>query len=298
MVSPISMQNENALVFVNGQMVPRDRASVSVYDAGFLSGDGIFEGLRIYNGRIFKLSEHIQRLLENARVLEIAPKYNYDYLRRAIRKAVEANSKLGINYLRLHLSRGITNTPSMDPSHSLGSPTLVIYPEVKEPIYNKKGIRLMTSHIRRIPPDSLDQKIHTFNKINSLLAILESNRLGLDDAIMLDKEGFVAETSTANIFFVKGNHISTSFPTYCLNGITRQTVLAEAPKLGYKVLEKNHSLFDVYTSDEIFLTGTVGEIAPVTEVDGRKIGNGTIGEITRKLHERYMKIVDEQGEIP
>ncbi len=292
------MQAESTLVYVNGQLLPRDKATVSVYDAGFLSGDGIFEGLRIYNGKIFRLSEHIKRLLDNARVLEIAPKYTFDDVREAIRKVVEANSHLGVNYLRLQMSRGITKSPAMDPTNSLFSPTLVIYPEIKEPIYDKKGIRLMTSHIRRIPPDSLDQKIHTFNKINSLLAKLESNRYGLDDAIMLDKEGFVAETSTANIFFVKGDTISTSFPNACLNGITRQTILAEVPKLGYKAVEKNHSLFDVYTSDEIFLTGTVGEIAPVIEVDGRKIGSGTLGEVSKKVSDRYMKIVNEQSEVP
>lgn len=292
------MQAENTLIYVNGQLLPRDKATVSVYDAGFLSGDGIFEGLRIYNGRIFRLSEHINRLLDNARVLEIAPKYSFDNVREAIRKVVEMNSLLAVNYLRLQMSRGVAKSPAMDPTNSLSSPTLVIYPEIKEPIYDKKGIRLMTSHIRRIPPDSLDQKIHTFNKINSLLAKLESNRYGLDDAIMLDKEGFVAETSTANIFFVKGNTISTSFPNACLNGITRQTILAEVPKLGYRAVEKNHSIFDVYTSDEIFLTGTVGEIAPVIEVDGRKIGNGTIGEVSKKVSERYMKIVNEQGEVP
>jgi branched-chain amino acid aminotransferase len=292
------MEARDILLYVNGNLLPRNKAVVSVYDAGFLSGDGIFEGLRIYNNKIFKLSEHIKRLLENAGVLEIRHNYDFDGIREAIRTVIEANHDLGVNYLRLQMSRGTTKSPTMDPAESASSPTLVIYPEIKEPIYNKQGIKLMTSHIRRIPPDSLDQKIHTFNKLNSILAKLESNRYGMDDAIMLDKEGFVAETSTANIFFVKGNVISTSLPHACLNGITRQTILAEAPKLGYKVLEKNHSIFDIYTSDEIFLTGTVGEIAPVVEVDGRKIGNGGIGKITKRISEMYMKVVNEQGETP
>ncbi len=283
------------MIYVNGELCRRDEARVSVFDAGFQSGDGVWEGLRVYHGRVFELDAHVRRLCDSARALAIelplAPAGIVDALFATLR----ANRLYHDAHVRLMITRGVRRTSGMDPHNVMDRSTIVIIAEHKPPIWDKAGVRLVTSSMRRPSPDTMDPKIHHANQLNSILAKIESNRAGADGAVMLDQRGFIAETDSANLFLVRDDMLATPFATACLHGITRGLVMREAAANGMSVTERDLSLVDLYTADEAFFTGTVAEIVPVITVDGRSIGDGLPGLVTRRVGELYAALTATQG---
>jgi branched-chain amino acid aminotransferase len=280
--------NDELLVYLNGRVIPQSEARVSVFDAGFQSGDGVWEGLRLYNGVVFELATHLSRLFASAKALAIDIPLSSDELAAAIHETLRANKFHDGIHIRLMITRGVRRTSGMDPNNARESkPTVAIIAEQKPVPSHTSGIRLRTVHTRRPSPDVLDPGIHHANQLNSILAKLEANAAGVDGGLMLDREGFVAETDSANIFMVKDEQLATPWPVYCLHGITRSIVLREAGAAGIATAERDITLFDLYSADEVFTTGTLGELTPVAMIDGRQIGDGASGPITKRLHQRY-----------
>ena len=287
MLQQFNEQNRNLIVNLNGRLVHRDEAGVSPFDSAVQGGDAVWEGLRLYDGRIFKLNEHLARLERSARALsfeEIPPR---ERIIDEIRRTLAANKMRDGVHIRLTLSRGVKITSGMDPRLNREGPTLIVLAEYKAPVYAKTGLKLITSKMRRPTPDILDPQIHHANLLNSILAKIEANNAGADDALMLDTRGFVAETNATHLFFVLGGALRTSHVLACPEGITRATILEICAAHSIACAEADLPLEHVYAADEIFCTGTMGELAGVTEVDGRKIGTGEIGEMTRRLSELY-----------
>lgn len=284
------------IVFVNGELVRRSEAKVSVFDASFQSGDAVWEGIRVYHGRVFQLDAHLDRLYKSSHAVAIEMTITRDDLKRALFETLCANDLYHDAHVRLMVTRGERRTSGMDPRNTATAPTVVIIAEHKPPIFKKSGIRLMTSSIRRPSPDTLDGRIHHANQLNSILAKIEANRSGMDDAIMLDQRGFVAETNSANLFIVSAGQMFTPFPHACLPGVTRRLVLQQASAVGIPACERDLALMDVHTADEVFLTGTVAEIVPVIEVDERRIGTGDVGPVTKRIAELYRRLTDSEGE--
>lgn len=283
--------SDELLVYLNGQIVPRSEARVSVFDAGFQSGDGVWEGLRVYHGVVFELDTHIARLYASAKALAIPIPLSASELASAIEETLRANHFNDETHIRLMLTRGVRRTSGMDPNNARESvPTVAIVAERKPVPVHEKGIRLQTVHTRRPSPDVLDPGIHHANQLNSILAKIEANAAGVDGGLMLDRDGFVAETDSANIFMVKDGQLATPRPVFCLHGITRSIVLREARMAGIAAAERDITLFDLYSADEVFTTGTLGELTPVGEIDRRPIGDGRQGAVTKKLHERYRNL--------
>ena len=280
--------NDELLVYLNGRVIPQSEARVSVFDAGFQSGDGVWEGLRVYNGVVFELKTHLARLFASARALAIQIPLSSDELASAIHETLRANNFHDGIHIRLMITRGMRRTSGMDPNNSRESQaTVAIIAEQKPVPSHTSGIRLRTVHTRRPSPDVLDPGIHHANQLNSILAKIEANAAGVDGGLMLDRDGFVAETDSANIFMVKDEQLATPRPVYCLHGITRSIVLREAQAAGIATAERDITLFDLYSADEVFTTGTLGELTPVAAIDGRQIGDDAPGRITKRLHQRY-----------
>lgn len=289
------MSDPGLLIYVNGRLLPRAEAMVSVFDAGFQSGDGVWETFRIYGGRVFQLAAHINRLFDSAKAVDLDLGMSPEEIREALFATLRANGLHDNAHVRLMVTRGERRTSGMDPRLALGKPTFVLIAEHKPPIFDKAGLRLVTASTRRPSPDALDPKIHHSNQLNSILAKIESNRAGADDALMLDQQGFVAESCTANIFIVKHDQISTPFANACLHGITRGLVLRLARDAGIPIVERDISLLEVHTADEVFLTGTIGEIVPVIQVDGRTIGTGEPGPVTERVSELHRALTLREG---
>ncbi len=283
------------LIYINGQLLPRSEARVSVFDASFQSGDNVWEGIRVYGGRVFELKAHLDRLYDSAKALEIRVPWGARELEEAIFATLRANHLYDETHVRLIVTRGERRTSGINPNFVEGGPTLVIIAERKPPLFDKRGVRLVTSSLRRPMPDSLSPLIHHGNQLNSILAKLEANRSGVEAALLLDHHGFVAEADSANLFLVKGGEISTPLASACLAGITRGLVIREARGEGLPVVERNLSLAEVYAADEVFLTGTLVEIVPVIEVDGRRIGAGKPGPMTLRVSSLYRRITGNQG---
>lgn len=281
----------NLLIYVDGAIVPRDEARVSVFDASFQSGDAVWEGLRLYNGTVFKLAEHLDRLYRSAKAVEIAIPLDRAALSDAIYATLRANKFHDGAHTRLMVSRGERRTSGMNPQNVDGIATIVIIPEVKPVPEVPHPIRLRTVGIRRPEPDVLDPSVHSANQLNSILAKLEANRAGVDGAVMLNRAGFVAETDSSNIFMVREGAVMTPRATACVHGITRRATLELARTRGREIREGDLSLFDLYSADEVFTTGTVQELVPVVEVDGRNIGPGTPGPVTTELLAAYRNLV-------
>jgi branched-chain amino acid aminotransferase len=283
--------NADLLVYLNGRLMPQAEARVSVFDAGFQSGDGVWEGLRVYHGAVFELDTHLSRLYASAKALAITIPLSAEELASAIDETLRANHFEDETHIRLMVTRGVRRTSGMDPNNAREStPTLAIVAERKPVPVHDKGIRLQTVHTRRPSPDVLDPGIHHANQLNSILAKIEANAAGVDGGLMLDRDGFVAETDSANIFMVKAGQLATPRPVFCLHGITRSIVLREARMAGIAAAERDVTLFDLYSADEVFTTGTLGELTPVAEIDRRQIGDGRPGSITKQLHERYRNL--------
>ena len=288
-------KNKDLLININGELYHRDVAGISPFDSAVQGGDAVWEGLRLYQGRIFKLIPHLDRLRASAKALAFARIPSHDEIIAEIRNTLVANQMTDGVHIRLTLSRGVKYTSGMDTRLNSQGPTLIVLAEHKPPVYDKSGIRLITSGIRRIPPDCVDQNIHSCNLINSILAKIQANAAGVDDALMLDYSGFVAETNATHVFIVQDGRVMTSDTGSCPEGITRATVLELCQRNDIPHLVKNLSMTDVYRAEEMFCTGTMGELAPVIELDGRTIGEGKAGEMTRQLSALFRERTQIEG---
>ena len=253
--------NRDLLVNINGRLVHRDEAGISPFDSAVQNGDAVWEGLRLYNGRIFKLNEHLARLRNGAKALAYKRVPTNDEIVEQLRRTLTANGMRDSVHIRLTLSRGVKYTSGMDPRLNNSGTTLIVLAEHKPPVYARSGIRLITSAIRRIPPECLDQKIHSCNMLNSILAKIQANAAGVDDAVMLDLNGFVAETNATHLFMVRDSIVATPHTHACPEGITRATVLDLCRKHGILLNERDISLPELYSADELFCTGTLGELS-------------------------------------
>ena len=289
-------RNADILVYIDGELLPREEAKISVFDSIVQGGDAVWEGLRVYDGRIAELEAHLDRLADSAHAMAFTEVPSREEVKQAIFQTLEANGMRDGAWMRLTLTRGKKITSGMAPSNNRYGPTLIVLAEWKQPIYNQSGIRLITSAIRRNNPQFLDSKIHHNNLINNILAKIQAEQAGVDDAIMLDMAGFVSETNATNIFIVKRGTLLTPHADSCLPGTTRALVLRLAREDGVPASERNISLTEVYTADEVFTTGTVGELSPVIEVDGRRIGAGEKGPVTTRLQKLHLEWVHAHGE--
>jgi branched-chain amino acid aminotransferase len=288
-------RNRDLMVSVAGKLTHRDEAAVSPFDSAVQGGDAVWEGLRLYNGRIFRLDEHLARLRRSAHALAFEHLPSDEEIIAEIRRTLAANNMTDNVHIRLTLTRGVKITSGMDPRLNQSGPTLIVLPEHKPPVYDQGGITLITASVRRTPPDSLDPKIHHNNLITSILAKIEANIAGADDAVMLDHRGFVAETNATNIFLVTDGRLGTPAPVACPEGITRQAVLDLASDAGIACTVGDFSLTQLYTADELFVTGTMGGLTPVLALDGRAIGNGQPGPITATLTRLFAGLTATSG---
>ena len=285
-------RNQDILISINGVLKPRDEARVSVFDSVVQGGDAVWEGLRVYDGRIAALEAHLQRLAESAHALAFTDIPSRDTIREHLFATPKANGMRDDAHVRLTLTRGEKVTSGMNPRFNRAGPTLIVLAEWKPPVYSDQGIRVITASTRRNTPSCLDSKIHHNNLLNNILASIEANVAGVDSAIMLDVSGFVSETNDSNLFTVKDGSVHTPYATSCLPGITRAMVLDLCTANGIEASEANLSLTEVYTADEVFTTGTMGELTPVLEADGRRIGSGERGPLTEQLqllHRNYAR---------
>jgi branched-chain amino acid aminotransferase group I len=289
-------RNESIVVYVDGELVKRDDAKVSVFDSVVQGGDAVWEGLRVYDGRIACLEEHLDRLFDSAKAMAFRDVPTREEVRQAIFATLEANRMRDETHIRLTLTRGRKVTSGMNPDYNQSGPTLIVLAEWKNPVYGEAGIRLITSSVRRNTPSCLDSKIHHNNLINNILAKIEANVAGVDDAIMLDVHGFVAETNATNLFVIKDQVLLTPHADACLPGITRGLIIRLARKDGIETVERNLSRSEVHTAEEVFTSGTMGELSPVLEVDGRQIADGEVGDITQRLQRLHAAAVRQEGQ--
>jgi branched-chain amino acid aminotransferase len=296
MLQKFDERNRDLIVNINGKLVHRNEAAISPFDSAAQGGDAVWEGLRVYDGKIFRLAAHLNRLRSSAIALAFAQIPSDQEIRSEIRRTLEANKMRDGVHIRLTLTRGVKITSGMDPRLNQAGPTLIVLAEFKPPVYDKSGIRLATSSVRRFPPDCLDPKIHHCNLIQSILAKIEATRAGADDAVMLDTRGFVAETNATHLFFVSGGAVVTPTTAACPEGITRAAVLEICTKNGITHEVRDVSLMELYRADEVFCTGTMGELAPVKEIDGRQMPEPIPGPMTRRLDELYREMVKTEGE--
>ena len=289
-------RNERVLVYINGEFYSREEARISVFDSGFLVGDGVWEGIRLRGGEFAFLDLHLDRLFEGARAIDLDVGMAREEITAALHETVRRNgmedSSDGV-HVRLMVTRGDKKTPSQDPRLVVGGPNVVIIAEHKtaDPEVKEGGVRLFTSTVRRPPPDTLDQKLNCHSKLHEVVALIQALKAGADEALMLDPTGAVATCNATNFFIVRGGEVWTSTGQYSLNGITRRIVIELCRAHGIPVLERAFSLTDVYGADEAFVTGTFGGLTPVVEVDGRRVGTGRRGEITARLSELYAEAV-------
>jgi len=288
-------RNADVLVNINGELLPRARAMVSVFDSGFVLGDGVWEGLRVHNGQIAFLDDHLQRLFAGAKALDIDVALSRKELVQRLHDTLQANHMHDGVHIRLMLTRGVKSTPYQDPRMTVGPATVVIIAEYKSPsaALASAGLSLFTVHVRRGAPDVQDPKLNSHSKLNCVLACIQASKAGADEALMLDPHGFVATCNSTHFFIVRKDAVWTSTGRYCLGGITRGKVLALCQANGMHACEKDFSLFDVYSADEAFVTGTFAGIIPVREVDGRGFGPTTPGPTTRRLQELYAAMIEQ-----
>jgi len=288
-------RNADLQVWVGDRLHTRDCARISVFDSSVQGGDAVWEGLRVYDGRVFALDDHLDRLFDSARAMAFESVPTREEVAAAIFATLRANRMRDGVHIRLTLTRGAKVTSGMSPAFNRSGPCLIVLAEWKPPVYDRAGVRLITSAVRRNAPQCLDSKIHHNNLINNILAKIQANHAGADDALMLDVHGFVAETNATNVFLVQRGALVTPQADSCLPGITRGKVLAIARSAGIPATERNVTLAEVWSADEMFTSGTMGELSPVLEVDGRTIGDGGIGPITRRLQDLYAEHTANEG---
>ncbi len=289
-------RNAEILININGELLPRAEAKISVFDSGFILGDGVWEGLRLHGGRLAFIGQHMKRLYEGAKALDMDIGLTSDELVARVYQTCEANGMKSDVHIRLMISRGIKATPYQDPRVTITPPTIVIIPEYKSPRPEtlNKGIRLFTVHVRRGYPDVQDPKLNTHSKLNCIFACIQASKAGADEGLMLDPHGFVATCNSTHFFIVRSGEVWTSTGDYCLRGITRGNVVQICRDNGIPVFEKNFSLTDVYGADESFVTGTFAGVAPVTEIDGRVIGEGRKGPMVERLQNLYLQLIEKE----
>lgn len=276
-------RNRDIIVHVNGELVPRAAAKVSVFDSSVQGGDAVWEGLRVYKGRIAELDGHLQRLQNSAKTLAFEAVPSSDEVRAAIFATLEANGMRDEAHIRLTLTRGEKTTSGMNPRFNQSGCCLIVLAEWKPPVYSDDGIRVITASTRRNTPQCLDSKIHHNNLLNNILASIEANVAGVDSAVMLDIDGFVSETNDTNLFIVRDGKVLTPYADACLPGLTRRMILDICTQEDIPAAECRMSITELYCADEVFTSGTMGELTPVLEADGRVIGDGTLGKVTKQL---------------
>jgi len=299
MLQKYDSRNDNIKVHIGGRLHDRADAKISVFDSTVQGGDAVWEGIRVYNGKIFCLDKHLDRLFASAKAMAFENVPSKIKVIEAIWETLEANSMRDETHIRLTLSRGLKNTSGMDPRLNKFGCTLIVLAEWKPPVYSSEsgeGLKLITSSIRRNSPQSVDSKIHHNNLINNILAKIEANLAGVGEAIMLDVHGFVSEANATNIFMIKNGTVHTPHPDACLPGITRQTVIDICHKKDIPIRERNISVTEFYTADEVFTTGTMGELTWVSEIDGRKIENLSGKKVLNKINEHFRKLTETEGE--
>ena len=289
-------RNADIRVYVNGELKPRAKASVSVFDSSVQGGDAVWEGLRVYDGRIAELNRHLERLQQSAKALAFKGIPSSDDVRRAIFTTLESNGMRDNVHIRLTLTRGEKTTSGMNPRLNQSGCTLIVLAEWKPPVYPDDGIRVITASTRRNTTECLDSKIHHNNLLNNILAAIEANVANVDCAVMLDVRGFISETNDTNLFLVRQGEVLTPHADSCLPGITRGLIMDVCKQRRIVATERNLSLTELYTADEAFTTGTMGELTPILEADGRVIGNGTRGPVTQSLQKLYREYARAHGE--
>ena len=281
-------ETKEPLIYVNGEYYPKSQARISVYDHGLLYGDGIYEAIREYDGVIFKLREHIDRLFESAKSIKLDLGITKEEMEKLVIETVKKNGYRDA-YIRIVVTRGVGRM-GVDP-RNCEKPTIIIIAEPRKPFLKKEGVEAIIASVRRVPNWALDPKIKTLNYLNNVLAKIEAINAGVDEAIMLNEHGYVTEASTENIFIVKNKKLITPpLEAGILRGITRETVMELAKELGYECEERNLTSHDLYNADEVFVTGTAAEIVPITKIDGRVIGDGKPGPITKELMRKFEEI--------
>jgi branched-chain amino acid aminotransferase len=295
MLQQFNEKNRDLIVNINGRLVHRDQAGISPFDSAVQGGDAVWEGLRLYDGRIFKLYEHLDRLHRSADALSFPEIPSCKKIIEEIKRTLVANKMRDGVHIRLTLTRGMKITSGMDPRLNQSGPTLIVLAEHKAPVYAKTGLTLITSKVHRPSPEILDARIHHANLLNSILAKIEANNSGADDALMFDARGFVAETNATHVFIVRNGELATSRVVACPEGITRATVIeiCAAEKIPWR--ETDLTLDDVYRAAEMFCTGTMGELAAVKKVDNRNIGDGKVGPMTQRLSALYGQRTATEG---
>ena len=295
MLSP-DPRNTDILVYVNGEIVPRKEAKVSVFDSVVQGGDAVWEGLRVYSSRIAALDGHLVRLQNSAKALAFESVPGSGEIRKALFSTLQANGMTDEAHIRLTLTRGEKITSGMNPRFNQSGCSLIVLAEWKPQVYSDAGITVITSSIRRNTTQCLDSKIHHGNLLNNILASIEANVANVDAAVMLDLDGFVSETNDTNVFIVRSGELLTPFADSCLPGLTRQMILDIAAEEGIPAREKNLSMTEMYTADEVFTTGTMGELTPILLADGRQIGDGKRGPVTQRLQLLHRDYAYEHGE--
>ena len=293
MIQQFDKRNENIKVWIDGTLFHRNEAKISVFDSLSQGGDAVWEGLRIYNGKVFCMDEHLNRLLESAKSMAFDKIPDISYIKNAIFTTLKVNEMYDDTHVRLTLTRGEKITSGMNPKLNQKGCTLIVLAEWKPSIYSGKKLKLVTANIRRNSPLCLDSKIHHNNLINNILAKIEANNADADDAIMLDLYGFVAETNATNIFMIKNNIVYTPYADACLPGITRSLIIQICKENNILVFEKNLSLTELYNADQVFTTGTMGELATVIEIDKRIIKNE--GNLLNKLNNLFREKTIKSG---
>lgn len=294
-MNPIDPRNADIVVYINGELKTRNEARISVFDSAVQGGDAVWEGLRVYDGRIAALDEHLQRLQNSARALAFDNVPASDEIRAAIFDTLQGNGMRDHAHIRLTLTRGEKITSGMNPRFNQAGCTLIVLAEWKPPVYSDEGIRVITASTRRNTPSCLDSKIHHNNLLNNILASIEANVAGVDSAIMLDLSGFISETNDTNLFMVIDGVVCTPHADACLPGITRQMILDICNAEGIPAVERNLSLTELYTAQEVFTSGTMGELTPVLEADGRMIAAGTVGPLTQRLQGLHRELAYRNG---
>ena len=289
-------RNKEIKVSVNGILFHRNDAHINVFDSVVQGGDAVWEGLRLYQGKIFALGQHLSRMKASAHSLDFKNVPKENEIRKALLETLQANNMQDEVHVRLTLTRGVKITSGMDPRLNQSGCTLIVVAEFKKPIYPIEGIKLVTANIRRNSPATLDSKIHHNNLLNNILAKIESNLAEADDAIMLDLDGFVSETNATNIFMIKNGQLHTPTTGSCLPGVTRKTIMEIALKHNIELIERNISVTELYNADEVFTTGTMGELTNVYEMDGRVISNSNADSLFQKLQTLYLEHAKENAE--
>ena len=287
-------RNDKILIYVNGEIVPRKDAKVSVFDSGFLLGDGVWEGIRYHNKQLVHKNEHFHRLFESAAAIGMDIGKSESELEEIILQTLDANKMKSDIHIRFIVSRGLKKTPYQHPNVNVGGPTIVVIPEHKIPSeeVKKKGIRLGSVSVRRGTSKTQDPKWNTLSKLNCIVACIEADRLGFDEGLMLDVNGYVSTCNSTNFFIVRQEEVWTSTGEYCLNGVTRGSIIRLCQENDIPLFERNFHVEDCHSADEAFVTGTFAGVIPVVEIDGHEISDGKRGELTERLQEIYKKDID------